>query len=106
MRWSDDPEAWVRQEFRDLLDFGPVGIDEVVWLLRGGFPELPEDQRLTIATNAVNDALADGGLVLRILRWPSMTVVKDVERRLVEAVDFVEDLGMEFMAVTDIHSDR
>jgi hypothetical protein len=105
MIWTDDPRIFLRQELRDLLDADPVGLYELVWLPRGGFPGMVDEEIFVVATEVANAELATGVLVLRRLRWPlSLGIVHDIVRTIIEPDDF--DLGEEFVALDRVaHGD-
>lgn len=61
-----DASGWLAQEVEDLLETSSVGLYEFIWILRGEYPEVREDELRSWAAVALRRLLEEnrGRLVL------------------------------------------
>ena len=72
-----DTTEWLVQEVYDLLGAGPVGLYEFVRILRSAHRELPENELIPRAEEALDQLLLDEDYTLVWFRWP-FEAVQDV----------------------------
>jgi hypothetical protein len=70
-----DASNWLVQEVSDLLETSSVGLYEFVWILRGKYPDVVEDELRSWAANALRRLLEEQQGRLVLLQWPSEDLV-------------------------------
>jgi hypothetical protein len=54
-----DPSSWLVQEVSDLLETSSVGLYEFIWILRGKYPDVGEEELRSWAANALRQLLEE-----------------------------------------------
>jgi hypothetical protein len=76
---NDELAAWLRQEVEGLLDVSDVGLYELIWLLRGRHPEMPDGEAKALANVCLQQLLSDRvGCLVRLV-WPSHEPIDDAD---------------------------
>jgi hypothetical protein len=83
-----DPSKWLRAEVLDLLDVGTVGAFELIWLLRGQYPELGAQARIELAQAVLDQLRSEGTVRLVRLFWPYAIAPSRVEPDTVASEDW------------------
>jgi|tagenome__1003787_1003787.scaffolds.fasta_scaffold20788726_2 hypothetical protein len=71
---------WLVQEVRDLLDVSNVGLYEFMDILNGVDSALPDENKKSIAWQALLRILGDEDVVMYRTRWPSAGNLGDISR--------------------------
>lgn len=65
---------WLVQEVLDLVDAGPVGLYEFIWILRGAHPSMSLADMQSCASDALSTLVTRHSARLVWLIWPSVPV--------------------------------
>lgn len=70
------PEVWITQEIQDLLDEGPVGLYEFVWVLNGTSYGLSTAKAIELSRRVVRKFIDSGQAEIFAVQWPTFEVVE------------------------------
>jgi len=96
-----DVSSWLVQEVSDLLETSSVGLYEFIWILRGKYPDVSEQELRSWAANALWRLLEDHRGRLVQLQWPSEDVVGPGSAEELSNVAWNDPLkGKSYVAIT------
>jgi hypothetical protein len=96
-----DASSWLVREVSDLLETSSVGLYEFIWILRGKYPDVSEEELRSWAADALRGLLAEHRGRLVLLQWPSEDVVGSGSAQGLSNADWNDPVkGKPYVAIT------
>ncbi|MBB5912878.1 hypothetical protein BJY24_001745 [Nocardia transvalensis] len=68
---------WLSREAVEHLEMGPVGVYELLWLVRGAEFGLDDETAKAMVRRTVDWLLSEKGSTLVLLKWPTGEIIDD-----------------------------